>query len=77
MSDDFYNRDWSPIGCVAAIVIVIGLVLFEGWAVAAIWNWIAPMFWQSAPVLNTWTAIGVMAVLSIIGGLLFPKRAKD
>ena len=71
----FYKREWNPIGCVAIIILAIGVLILEGWIASLLWNWIVPTFWSSAPILNTWQALGAMIVLDIVGCLLFRGAA--
>ena len=74
--NEFFRRDWTAIGCLIAIALIAGLLILEGWIAAFLWNWIAPIFWSSAPVLTTWQALGIMFVLDIIGTLLFKSSSK-
>lgn len=74
--NEFFRRDWTAIGCLIAIALIVGLLILEGWVAAFLWNWIAPIFWSSAPILTTWQALGIMFVLDIIGTLLFKSSSK-
>ena len=74
--NEFFRRDWTAIGCFFAIVLITGLLILEGWVASLLWNWIAPIFWSSAPVLTTWQTLGIMFVLDIIGTLLFKSGSK-
>lgn len=49
------------------IVIVIALVFLEAWCLQSLWNWLAPLFWKTAPILTYWQAFGCSVLLSIIG----------
>lgn len=39
----------------------IGIIFLSGWFLSALWNWLAPLFWTAAPVLNIWHGIGIIA----------------
>ena len=49
------------------IVIVIALTFLEAWGLQLLWNWLAPLFWKTAPILTYWQAFGCSILLSIIG----------
>lgn len=49
------------------IVIVIALTFLEAWGLQLLWNWLAPLFWKTAPILTYWQAFGCSVLLSIIG----------
>ena len=36
-----------------------------------LWNWLVPMFWAAAPIINFWVAFGVIALLNLIFGRVF------
>jgi len=74
--NELFRRDWSAIGCIVVIALIAGLLILEGWVASLLWNWIAPIFWSSAPVLTTWKALGIMFVLDIIGTCLFKSSSK-
>jgi len=61
-----YN-DISTGGCIAIVVIIAALSFLEAWVVQLLWNWLAPIFWTTAPILTYWQAFGVCILLSIIG----------
>lgn len=52
------------IGIGLAIAVLVSL---SAWALMALFNWIVPIFWVTAPHLTFWQALGVMILLSIIG----------
>lgn len=54
-------------GCIFVIVILVVLSFLEAWIVQLLWNWLAPIFWTTAPILTYWQAFGVCILLSIIG----------
>ena len=49
------------------IIIVIALSFLEAWGLQLLWNWLAPLFWKTAPILTYWQAFGCSVLLSIIG----------
>lgn len=46
--------------------VIAGLVAFETWAVMSLWNWLAPIFWSSCPILSFWQTLGVIVLFNII-----------
>ena len=57
----------STSGCIVIMVILVILSFLEAWIVQLLWNWLAPIFWATAPILTYWQAFGVCILLSIIG----------
>ena len=57
----------STSGCIVVIVILVILSFLEAWVVQLLWNWLAPIFWATAPILTYWQAFGACILLSIIG----------
>ena len=57
----------STSGCIVVMVILVVLSFLEAWVVQLLWNWLAPIFWTTAPILTYWQAFGVCILLSIIG----------
>lgn len=57
----------STSGCIVVMVILVILSFLEAWIVQLLWNWLAPIFWTTAPILTYWQAFGVCILLSIIG----------
>lgn len=41
--------------------------------VMGLWNWLAPIFWEGAPILGFWETWGAMILISIIVGLFKSK----
>lgn len=68
----YYNQSDSAVeGCASCLVflIIYLIIVFVGGLVSQLlWNWLAPQFWEGAPILTYWQAVGVCALLSIIGG---------
>ena len=55
----------STSGCIVVILVVLSFL--EAWVVQLLWNWLAPIFWATAPILTYWQAFGACILLSIIG----------
>ena len=58
------------------VVLYFGIYAIYAWAVQALWNWIVPIFWTSAPILTYWEAVGVTLLLTLIGGF-FKTTVKE
>lgn len=61
-------------------LIILGIIAFFliGPAITAalfmlLWNWLVPMFWAAAPIINFWVAFGVIALLNLIFGRVFVR----
>lgn len=73
------NKSVNTKGCILFTIAFIILFIFlaaiiilgESYIFMYLWNWIAPLFWLSAPILTFRQAIGVVLLFDIIGGLLF------
>lgn len=59
------------------IVIVIALTFLEAWGLQLLWNWLAPLFWKTAPILTYWQAFGCSVLLSIIGSFFKSSTTKS
>ena len=57
----------TSISCLFLLIVIVLLSFLEGWILMILWNWLAPIFWTSAPELSYWQAMGIMLLLSIIG----------
>ena len=66
----------EPISCILILVVIILLSFLEGWILMLLWNWLAPIFWSSAPELGYWQAMGIMLLLSIIGSFFRSSSSK-
>jgi hypothetical protein len=55
--------------CFFALIVIVLLSFLEAWVLMLLWNWIAPIFWLSAPILTFWQAYGAMVLIQIIAGL--------
>ena len=63
------------ITCLGLIIIIALISLFGGWIFMLLWNWLAPLFWVSAPHLSFLQAWGVMILVNWIGSL-FRNKSK-
>ena len=61
---------------ILVIIISVGLGPLGGWIFMLLWNWLLPLFWASAPILNIWQGVGIIILLNIIGNLLFGSKNK-
>lgn len=55
------------INCIGIMAILVVVSFLEALVVQLLWNWLAPIFWATAPILTYWQAFGVCILLSIIG----------
>lgn len=56
-------------GCFTIIIIICIALIFDALLALggmALWNWLAPLFWKTAPILTFWQAFGIFILLSII-----------
>ena len=63
----YSSNDGSAGCCLVAAIVLFALSFLEAWAVQLLWNWIAPIFWTTAPILTYWQAFGCCVLLSIVG----------
>lgn len=63
MNDSLFT---SCVGCVITLFIIIGIGAICGYVFMFLWNWLAPLFWVSAPILSFWQAWGCMILLNLI-----------
>jgi len=61
--------DYNLGTCFVALIVIVLLSFLEAWILMLLWNWIAPLFWLSAPILTFWQAYGAMVLIQIIAGL--------
>lgn len=55
--------------CFTIIMTICVILLFYGlfvWGGMELWNWLAPLFWKTAPILTYWQAFGIFILLAII-----------
>lgn len=69
----YYDTSSSCIGCILIILLCIIFGALGGLIFMALWNWLVPIFWDSAPILTFWQAWGCMILLSIIGNFFRSK----
>ena len=62
--------------CLFTIVLAIGSFFLASWGVMALWNWIAPLFWKTAPILTFWQTVGVIMLLHIVFNLIIFRNVK-
>lgn len=62
-------------------LIILGVIAFFliGPAIAAalfmlLWNWLVPIFWAAAPIINFWVAFGVIMLLNLVFGRVVVHR---
>ena len=67
----------SKLGCFLLIVLIIALSFFEAWCLQSLWNWMAPLFWKTAPILTYWQAFGCSVLLSIVGSAFKTHTTKS
>jgi len=65
---------WTFFGCFFTLIIILILVTFESWIFMLLWNWLVPLFWVSAPILNIYQSFGILLLINIIGKLLFNSK---
>lgn len=59
-----------------ALGIVFGILCLEAWLFALLWNWVVPIFWDTAPHLEFWGAFGTILLLDTIGGFFRARVRK-
>lgn len=50
------------------LALAFAFAAFEAWIIMMLWNWIVPMFWASAPILNFWLTLGIMMLCNLLFG---------
>ena len=55
------------------IILSVIVALLVGPAITAVlfmllWNWLVPMFWAAAPIINFWAALGATVLLNLVFG---------
>lgn len=63
-------------GCMIILIILICCLTLEPLILMLLWNWLAPIFWTSAPELTFWQSLGICILLSIIGGFFKTSNNK-
>ena len=72
---NYYDTITSDIGCLFIIILWVLLVAFSGLIFMFFWNWLAPLFWTSAPHLSFLQALGVIILVNWIASL-FRNKSK-
>ena len=62
-----YNNYSKGGMCLVTTIIIIVLSFLKALIVQLLWNWLAPIFWSTAPILTYWQAFGICVLLGIIG----------
>ena len=75
---NYYYNDFRTLctGCILIILLYIVFGAFGGFIFMLLWNWLMPLFWNNAPILNFWEACGVYMLISWIGSLFRDKTSK-
>ena len=60
-------KNLGVVGCIFALILIVGFNFLVFWAFQELWNWLAPLFWSTAPILTYWQATGCVILLEIIG----------
>ena len=71
----YYDGTDTLIGCVFILIVCILFGALGGFIFMLLWNWLAPLFWATAPILTFWQAWGVCILLSWIGSF-FRNKSK-
>lgn len=64
-------------GCIVMLMVILGFSALGALILMYLWNWLAPLFWQTAPILTFWQTWGIVFLLSLIGNLLFKSGSKN
>ena len=63
----------DDIGCLGVIAMVLlvlafafGISCLYAWIGMLLWNWVMPMIWASAPVMEFWPMWGLLELCSIL-----------
>lgn len=52
--------------CLGVIIVACIIILLGGFIFMLLWNWIAPLFSASVPILTFWQSCGVVTLLLFI-----------
>ena len=65
-----YYKDWSELigGCLIILILILICSFVSALVLMLLWNWLAPIFWNEAPVLGYWEAYGINIFLGLLGG---------
>ena len=70
-------KNLGVVGCIFALILIVGFNFLVFWAFQELWNWLAPLFWSTAPILTYWQAFGCSVLLSIIGSAFKTHTTKS
>ena len=75
---NYYYNDFRTLctGCILIILLYIVFGALGGFIFMLLWNWLMPLFWANAPILNFLEACGVCILLSWISSLFRNKSSK-
>lgn len=75
MKDNWFGKliSWFSIGIISIIILAFICGFITVAIVMGLWNWLAPIFWEGAPILGFWETWGAMILISIIVGLFRRK----
>ena len=59
---------------ILSIIFIIFCLSIIPYIFMILWNWLIPMFWASAPILNFWQALGIVILIKLIQILLFSNK---
>ena len=57
------------VGCLF-LILVIMLFMVESYILMLLWNWLIPLFWINAPILDFFQCMGVIVLINIIGSIV-------
>ena len=57
------------VGCLF-VILVIMLFMVESYILMLLWNWLIPLFWINAPILDFFQFMGVIVLINIIGSIV-------
>lgn len=52
--------------CLVILFMLAILYFVLAWLLALAWNLVAPLFWESAPVLSTWHGLAAIFIINIL-----------
>ena len=69
-----YNYDYNYSGCIMILILLIAYYVCFPLIFMLLWNWIVPIFWTTAPILNFWESFGVILLIRIIKSFFNIKK---
>ncbi len=52
------------------IIVILLCVCITPFLLMILWNWLIPIFWINAPILNFWQSFGIVILLGLIGQII-------